>query len=580
MRLIDYLKTGFIVFLLILASGVSLAQDDEPNELKSKCAQPQATEALKRGFELQQDGNSDEAIIAYQDCLKREPGCVGCLYELGWSYWKLGEWKDVIKTWEEVLKLEPNHIEASQYLPSAREILTGLEKKNLDKTLHTGTDLLTESTPKDGPISMTFIARWQSYNRTPKVPLDHYDTDIFSPKSITFSTKGDLVYLNSLEAGKTIVYDSLGIEKKLVIHHKFDKENASLFRKEKLFGYRFPKSQKNPNVFMGKPVESALSHGGRYLWTSYYRRSFDPFGNYPSAIALIDTTDFEIKRVFGTGPISKYVKVSPDGKWLAVSHWGDNTVGLFDISGETPAEFKEARLLVVESQLKIGALKGNRDRNCGFCVRGLEFSKDSRYLFVGRMRKGGLAIFDLSKKKKPYLGTVFGINPGPRDLHSDKSGEWLYSSCNSSGFISKIPEQMLIDKLSQPELQDKPPEDLGVKIKPGDEGVTSVFAVIGIRSFKLTPDDRYLFAAANQTSEIIAIRTKDMKIVARIPVDSYPVGLDVSPDGSKIWVTSQGHEAQGGNSVSVFQVRYKSEELILNTGGSSKPKETSEPATH
>lgn len=551
---------NFTEVLLFFGSLIAFSYAVEPTELKSFCHSPAANEKLKVGFALQQDGNSEQAISAFDKCLSIEPSCSSCLYESGWSYWKLGEWHKVINAWEDVLKLDPNNTDVAQFLPTAKETLKSLEKKNTDKTLRRSTELLTVSTPQDGPLTLTFMARWQSYNPKPIVPIDHYDTDIYSPKSITFSTRGDEVYLNSLEAGKTIVYDSLGLTKKAVLVHKFDKKDSGLFYKGKLFGYHFPRNQKQPNVFTGKPVESALSHGGKYLWTSYYRRSFDPYGNYPSAVAVIDTATLKIKRVFGTGPISKYVKVSPDGKWLAVSHWGDNTVGLFDISASTPSQFKEDRLLVVESRLKTGSLKGNRDKNCGFCVRGLEFSQDSRYLFVGRMRKGGLAVFDLNKKKDPYLGTVFGINPGPRDLHLDQSGEWLYSSDNASGFISKIPEKMLIAKLEDPNL----PPDKKITIKPSKEGVNSVFAGLGIRSFKLSPDDRYLFAAANQTSEILAIRTKDMSVVARIAVDSYPVGLDISPDGLHLWVTSQGRDARGGNSVSIFQVRYKTDELIFN----------------
>ncbi|HEX4922869.1 MAG TPA: hypothetical protein VFV50_02250, partial [Bdellovibrionales bacterium] len=53
--------------------------------------------------------------------------------------------------------------------------------------------------------------------------------------------------------------------------------------------------------------------------------------------------------------------------------------------------------------------------------------------------------------------------------------------------------------------------------------------------------------------------------VSRIPVDSYPVGLDISPDGSQIWVTSQGRNLKGGNSIGVFQVKYKLDDVISVT---------------
>ena len=41
---------------------------------------------------------------------------------------------------------------------------------------------------------------------------------------------------------------------------------------------------------------------------------------------------------------------------------------------------------------------------------------------------------------------------------------------------------------------------------------------------------------------------------ARIPADSYPVGMDISSDDKELIVTSQGKESGGGNSVMVFKI--------------------------
>ena len=39
--------------------------------------------------------------------------------------------------------------------------------------------------------------------------------------------------------------------------------------------YTFKDKRRNPRTFSGKPVESAFSHKGKYLWISYYRRCYD-----------------------------------------------------------------------------------------------------------------------------------------------------------------------------------------------------------------------------------------------------------------------------------------------------------------
>ncbi|MFN0317475.1 MAG: hypothetical protein ACKVQA_20825 [Burkholderiales bacterium] len=547
------LRMGVAAIAMVIALPAVHAGEHERS-----CALPGATEALALGMELQKDGNSDDALKTYQACLSLEPACVDCMYEMGWAYWKLGEWKEVIKIWEQALHLEPGHAEIPQYLPSAKHNLAAVEKKLYTQDLQRNTDLLTTSEPAEAPVQMTFVGRWQSYNRSAAHPLDRFDSDIDSPKSVNFSPDGAVVFVNSLEGAKTVVFDSTGTEKKARIDHRFTLDDAALFKRKAPFDYKFPAENKHPNVFSGKPVEGEFTHGGRYYWAPYYRRSYDDLSRMPSAMAVIDTSTLKIARVMATGPIAKYVRASPDGKWLAVSHWGDNTVGIFDISSDDAASFKEAELLTVQKRVQPAQMTGDRDRNCSFCVRGLAFTKDSRYLMVGRMRGGGIAVFDLSTRPRRYLGTVDGLAPGPRDLHTDSAGEYLYISCNATGFVWKVPVAKLIETALSAN---------GRRVKADTEaiGAISGFAGLGVRSIKLAPNGEYVFAAVNLTSEIVALRTSDMSIVSRITVDSYPVGLDLSPDGTQMWVTAQGRKSLGGNSVGAFQVRYKKDEVILKT---------------
>lgn len=540
-----------LLLSLLFAPQILWAAEDPPLVCKDEKAQ----RLLQNGFTLQKDNNTDAAFEAYSKCLEMEPDCVSCLYEIGWSHWKKGEWTDVIRVWEAALKQEPTHAKIQQFLPTARENLKIVESKNKVEIYRSKTDLMIQSTPKDAPVTMTFVGRWQAYNPAPVNPLDHYERDIDSPKSAVFSADGKTVYINSLEGARTVVFEAKGLTKTGVIQHSF-KGQADLFTGQPPFDYTFPAKRKKPNEFFGKPVEGVTTHKGKFLWVTYYRRHYDDDSKWPSAMALIDTATQKIIRVFGTGPIAKYVQVSPDGTLLAVSHWGDNTVGLFDISGDDPSRFKELKNLVVESKLPAKEMKGNRDKNCGFCIRGLAFTKDSRHLFVSRMRKGGLALFDLSDRTKPvYRGTIFGINPGPRDLQISRDGEFLYSGCNSSGFITRTPVEGLLELMKDHVSKNE-------TVRPAAVGAVSAFAGMGVRSIKLSPDGKYLFAAVNQGSELQSYRTNDMKLISRIPVDSYPVGLDISPDGSQIWITSQGRNLKGGNSIGVFQVKYKLDDVI------------------
>lgn len=78
----------------------------------------------------------------------------------------------------------------------------------------------------------------------------------------------------------------------------------------------------------------------------------------------------------------------------------------------------------------------------------------------------------------------------------------------------------------------------------------------GARTISISPDGRYVFAACNQNSSLCVVDTETFKMVGRVPVDSYPVGLEISADGQMVYVTSQGRNNSGGNAVNVFHIDY------------------------
>lgn len=554
------MRLAFLAFLasLALAPAHALAAT-------RACKDAKAQELLGQGMALQAELESERALEKYKACLAAEPTCHACTYESGWSYWKLGQWEEVVKAWEAVLATDPQDPDVPQFLPTAKENLALVKVKKIPETFVSGVKLGTRSTPADSPLSLLFLARRQSYNRQPESPLDIFDADIQSPKSVHFSPDGKKVYVNSLEGGRTAIFDSLGTEKLGLIRHKFGPDHAALFLEgEKApWGYAFGKAVKKPNEFLGKPVEIEHSHKGRFLWVPYYRRSYDENGAQPSALAIVDTSTDKIVRVLAVGPISKYVKRSSKGRWLAVSHWGDNTVGLLDIRGSDPAAFTHEALLTVERKVPAKEMKGDRDKNCGFCVRGLAFTEDDKYLFVTRMKGGGLAAFRMDPSGKgnhAYLGTVFGLVPGPRDLEINERGE-LFVTCNSSGQVLRVPWKKVVEKLEAlPAATEYAKRSL--RVAPADVGGQKVYVGVGARSLRLSKDGKVVFVTVNQTSELVGVDTAAMRIAARVPVDSYPVGLELSPDGSQVWVTSQGRSAKGGNSVGVFQARYKMQEIV------------------
>lgn len=60
-------------------------------------------------------------------------------------------------------------------------------------------------------------------------------------------------------------------------------------------------------------------------------------------LAVIVTRTDEIIRLFETGPLPKMITTSPDGSRIAVTHWGNNTVGVLDISSDDQYLFMTAQ---------------------------------------------------------------------------------------------------------------------------------------------------------------------------------------------------------------------------------------------
>lgn len=400
---------------------------------------------------------------------------------------------------------------------------------------------LNRETGKKTTIAVELAGRFQHYNSRPKHTNDHYDNHVFSPKSVHFLSSGSKVYVNALEGLATIAYDYNNLKKMKAVRHRFKKKDAPLFEphvETRSVSFHGTK-EKVSNVFMGKPVEFTETHNGRYLWVTYYRRSYDANASLPSAIAIIDTTSDSIARVLPAGAIPKSIAASPDGKRVAVINWGENSVGIINVMDQNPADFHYEKLITIEKKFIVNGDKHlNRDSACGYCLRGAVFTPDSRYLLVGRMKGGGIAVIDMEKLQ--YVGTVYGMKPTPRHMVLSPDGEFLYLSSNISGYVSSFKLKDIIDA--------------ALKGKRGVKALYEIRTGSGTRTIQVSPDGRFLFAAIKYESRIAVISTDNMKLIMKVPTDSYPVGLDVSPDGSQLWVTAQGAKGYGGNSVSAYRL--------------------------
>ena len=433
----------------------------------------------------------------------------------------------------------------SEEVAFEKKTLEEQTKPNIPPLVHP--DLGTSASSADGEVKVTLIGKKQHYGAG---PAETIDPDINSPKSVNIHPNGKKYYVNSLEGCTTISYDFQTGKKLKVIRHTFRDGDKDLWAETSGL-YPFTHYKSNLNTFSGKPVESTFSHGGRYLWVPYYRRSYDINAQDPSAVAVIDTETDSIVRMLETGPLPKMITTSPDGKTVAISHWGNNTVGLIDISSEDSKEWHHTKMLVVDYILPLNYpldQSVDRDNGSGYALRGTVFTPDGKYLLVGCMGGGGgIAVIDINKQK--YLGRVLGMRTNVRHLVINNG--YLYLSINGAGVVQRV------------KLDDFMEKALNMKGSTTQVNNWEECAVgKGARTISITSDGRYLFAACNTVSRLYVVDTQTMKSICNIPVDSYPVGLDLSVDGKLAFVTSQGRSNTGGNAVDIFEIEYKNPPVI------------------
>lgn len=402
---------------------------------------------------------------------------------------------------------------------------------------HTGQTMTAEG----GVLTITNIGKKQNYDWRDR---NTRDEDIFSPKSVNFHPDGSKYYVNSLEGCATVVYDRHTGRKLNVIQHRHDSGQGALWGSPSDI-YRFKHyGDGRQRAFSGKPVEGAFSHGGRYLWVPYYRRSFDLNAQDPSAVAIIDTRTDSIVRMMDTGPLPKMVACSHDSRVMAITHWGNNTVGLIDISDSLPSQWHHLPYVVIDKELQLNyslTTEVNRDANSGLLLRGTVFTPDDRYLLVSCMGGGGIAVVDMRPQPR-YVGKIEGISNA---RHLIIKNNYLFASVNAAGLVQRIALDSVLSAIEHRQ---------GSRI--GLRGWATCKVGGGARTIEASPSGRYVFAACNSASALYVVDATAMKAIGQITIDSYPVGLDISDDGRFLVVTSQARNYHGGNAVNLLRVDY------------------------
>lgn len=356
------------------------------------------------------------------------------------------------------------------------------------------------------------------------------DSEMLSPKSADFID--NKLVINALEKGATIIYDINSWKKLPSIYHEFKKPQ---FEKIPNFPYTV-----NTQSFTGKPVE--ITHNKVKMWIPYYRLSWDQYSQAHSAIAQVDIASNTIEKLIPSGSIPKMVTLSHNGNTLVSTHWGDNTLGIYQLNAKY--DIINYNHVVIDQQLNIKNIRGDRDKYCGSCLRGTVFTHDDKYILIGKMGGGGIAVVNAINNK--YIGTIKNVPLTPRHLVLSKDGKTLFLSTCFSSEVAKIDMEKINISIEQLTNHQK------VTLTLKDWNTSKLKS--SVRTIALSHDNKYIYAAMNDTSEIGIIDVDTMKLIEKHKVSSFPVGLSVSDNDKYIAITSQGKSGKGGgNHIDIFE---------------------------
>lgn len=366
-----------------------------------------------------------------------------------------------------------------------------------------------------------------------------------SPKSAAFSPDGRLLVINALEAGKTFAY-AVGTWKKVwEVRHKFPA--AAQTRQAGMIPVRLKKFfafPAKPRGWSGKPVEMAFTPDGRLLYVTSYRKDFDPHGHLASSVSVIETSSGKIVASLPSGPIPKSLAIAPDGSRLVVADWGDNTISVWALDKDGLPR-KLLQHFAAGKRLDVAKLDGDRDKQCGWCLRGVVFAPDGSIALVSRMsRVNGLDVVDAVSGK--HLGLKRGVPSSLR--HLVWSGDKLFASSCAGRFVASIEGPDVVAADSDTAMR------AAWKIHKTGSSVRTI-AVSGA----------LVLATLHQSQKIGLYDASTLKCLASIPAPAWPVGACLSPDESWAVVTSQGYKGSGGNTVSIFKIQIDQPEGKLAT---------------
>lgn len=335
-------------------------------------------------------------------------------------------------------------------------------------------------------LSVPSLAQERATSPSPEphgLVLKHVIRGSIRPKSIGYSGQDLFLAQNMMYRHSITVYDtSLHLVKTIP-----DRVRLADFGHK---GYE--------GSFRGAPVEVAFSHGGRYAWVSNYQMEgpgFEQPGSDKCVISdqydhsyvyQLDLQTLEIIAVVAVGSVPKFLKATPDDRYVLVSNWCSGDLSVIDTRTK-----REVRRL-----------------DMGRYPRGIAVHPMGSHAYVSIMGSQKLAVVDLQTFEVSWFHEV---GHHPRHVCISPDGNFLYLTLNSEGKVAKL------DAYTGQVLQ-------------------TVQTGRAPRSMVCSPGGDFLYVVNYFDDNLSKIRSSDMEVVQTLPTHVKPIGITLDPQRKQVWV--------------------------------------------
>jgi YVTN family beta-propeller protein len=162
---------------------------------------------------------------------------------------------------------------------------------------------------------------------------------------------------------------------------------------------------------------------------------------------------------------------------------------------------------------------------------GMDVSQDGRLLYIANESADSLSILDLSTNS--VLGEI-PLGYGPQAVALTPDGHKAFVTDFYSIHVVDLPTRTVKTTLR---LKDSVQDESRMAVLEDGEEVFQ-----GPRDILISPDGRWIYAAVEDTGEVVVLDTSTDRVMRKIPVGSYPGGLALSPDGARLYVARRGGE--------------------------------------